>query len=249
MKKGQVTIFIILAIFIVIFSILIFLFFPKIDSALGITPKNPFDKMKECVAPAVENGLEKLSAQGGLMDPELFYEYNGEKLAYLCYTTENYKTCVMQTGILINTFQEELKREVESVSRECLNQLEEEFKRKGYDVKMRSGEVDVEVFPKNIVIKYSNELELTKGEKDVYNGFQISFRSEIYDLLMIATSILEHETFFGDSEISSYMDAYRNLKVEKKKQAEGTKVYMLTNTKNKEKFNFATRSLAWPPGY
>ena len=30
---------------------------------------------------------------------------------------------------------------------------------------------------------------------------------------------------------------------------EGSKIYILTNTKTKDKFTFATRSLSWPAGY
>jgi hypothetical protein len=45
------------------------------------------------------------------------------------------------------------------------------------------------------------------------------------------------------------MAFYPDVKVEKKKQSDGTKVYIITDRNTGEKLQFATRSLAWPPGY
>jgi len=45
------------------------------------------------------------------------------------------------------------------------------------------------------------------------------------------------------------MTYYRDLKVEKKKQTDGSTVYILTKMDSGDKFQFASRSVAWPPGY
>jgi hypothetical protein len=45
------------------------------------------------------------------------------------------------------------------------------------------------------------------------------------------------------------MSFYPNLRIEKKKQDDGTKVYILGDRTTGEQLLFATRSLAWPPGY
>ncbi len=248
-KKGQVTIFIIVALAIIIFAILIYLFYPKMQSVFTPSYKNPFEKMKDCVEPTIEESLEKISKRGGSMNPELYYEYNDERIAYLCYTVEDYKTCVMQKPILINSVQEEIKKEVMKVSDECLDRLTEAYRKEGYKVELKRGEMEIEFVPENILVKYNDILSLTKTEKEIYEGFDLRFESKIYDLLMVATSILEFEVYYGDSEITTFMDYYRDLKVEKKRQTDGTKVYMLENTKSGEEFDFATRSLAWPAGY
>jgi hypothetical protein len=38
------------------------------------------------------------------------------------------------------------------------------------------------------------------------------------------------------------------LKIEKKKQIEGTKIFILTNRESEEQFFFASRSYTMPPG-
>jgi hypothetical protein len=248
-KRGQVTIFIIAGIFLVIFAFLIYFFYPRIASTFTQTSKSPFDQMKECIEPTLEESVKTLLKQGGSMNPELYYEYNGEKISYLCYTVEDYKTCVVQKPILINSFQNEIRREISKASDECLNRLVESYEKKGYKVKLRKAPMEVEIVPNYIVLKYDHTLELEKVDKEVYSGFNLKYKSQLYDLLMIAGSILDFEVYYGDSEITSYMDYYRDIKVEKNRRAEGTKIYNVENTETKERLSFATRSLAWPAGY
>lgn len=45
------------------------------------------------------------------------------------------------------------------------------------------------------------------------------------------------------------MDLYHNLKIEKRKPDYGTSVYILTDKDTANKFQFASRSLVFPPGY
>jgi hypothetical protein len=71
----------------------------------------------------------------------------------------------------------------------------------------------------------------------------------MYDLLAIATSIIDFETTYGDSETTIYMDYFRNVKVEKNKLSEGTTIYTLTDRNTLEEFKFASRSLVYPAGY
>ena len=44
------------------------------------------------------------------------------------------------------------------------------------------------------------------------------------------------------------MSYYPDLRMEKIKLSDGTKVYKLSNIVTKEEFIFASRSLSWPPG-
>ena len=73
--------------------------------------------------------------------------------------------------------------------------------------------------------------------------------NNLYELASIAESIVEWEATYGDSETTTYMNYYHDLKVEKKKQTDGTTIYIVTNRDTRNKFQFASRSVAWPPGY
>ena len=73
--------------------------------------------------------------------------------------------------------------------------------------------------------------------------------NNIYELTSIAESILNWEAQYGDVETMTYMSFYKDLKVEKYKQTDGSKIYILTNRNTGDKFQFATRSYAFPAGY
>ena len=65
-------------------------------------------------------------------------------------------------------------------------------------------------------------------------------------MLMIASSILNYEARYGDSDIWTYMIYYPDYRIEKFKQDEGSKIYTITNRNTGKQFTFATRSLSWP---
>ena len=92
-------------------------------------------------------------------------------------------------------------------------------------------------------------MSLTKGDASNYDAFRVVVDNNLYELVSIANSILNWEASYGDAETTTYMNYYHDLKVEKKKQSDGSTVYILTDRNTEEKFQFASRSVAWPPGY
>ena len=92
-------------------------------------------------------------------------------------------------------------------------------------------------------------LTVSKGEAARYNSFNVILNNNLYELTSIANSIIDWETNYGDAETTIYMSYYKDLKVEKKKQQDGTSIYILTDRNNGDIFQFASRSVAWPPGY
>jgi hypothetical protein len=168
----------------------------------------------------------------------------------LCYTNEYYKTCVMQQPMLKDHIESEIKNEIKGQVTACFNSMRESYQKKGYDVAMKEGGTTIELLPERIASTFNYSLTLTKGEDtQKYNSFSVVLNNNLYELISIANSILNWEASYGDAETTTYMNYYRDLKVEKKKQEDGTKIYILTDRNTEDKFQFATRSVAWPPGY
>jgi hypothetical protein len=247
-KFGQVTIFIIIALVIVALVVLVFLFLPKTKSTTS-DDNNPYGVMQTCLEDKLGKSVDLVSSQGGSTNPQLHFLYKDEKLEYLCYTNEYYKTCAVQQPLLTDHIEKEIKNDVKSEVDSCLNELESNFKKKGYTVNLKRGGSEVELLPKRVVLRLNSSLTLTKGNSESYDGFSIVLNNNLYELAAIANSIIKWETTYGDSETTVYMTYYRDLKVEKYKQEDGTKVYILTDRNTENKFQFATRSLAWPSGY
>jgi hypothetical protein len=144
----------------------------------------------------------------------------------------------------------EIKNAVSKQVELCSNELKAAYQSKGYKVSLTLGEMNVELLPKRIALTFDNKLSLTKGENvENYNEMKAYYENNFYEIISIVISILNSETSYGDTEVTTYMNLYRDLKVEKLKQSEGTKIFILTDLSNDNKFQFATRGIAWPAGY
>ncbi|MEK6897938.1 MAG: hypothetical protein AABX28_01120 [Nanoarchaeota archaeon] len=248
-QRGQLTIFIIVAVILLALILLIYFFFPGIITNLGITPQTPDAFIKNCMEDEINNNVEQISVQGGSLNPEHYILYNSKRIEYLCYTNEYYKTCVMQQPMLKSHIENEIKNSIEDETSKCFISLKENFEKQGFEVNLGTGETSVELLPKRIVVTLNRTLTLTKGESQRYEKFDIILNNNLYELTSIANSILNWEARYGDSETTMYMNSYHWLKAEKKTQIDGTTVYILTDSDDGSKLQFASRSVAWPPGY
>lgn len=248
-KRGQTTVFIILAIVIVVFGILIYFFYPQVSSALGFSVA-PSAFMSECIQSEVLSGVDLLSKQGGYANPEGYITYEGQNVKYLCYTSQYYIPCYVQQPLLRAHFEQELAQLLKTKAESCATELENYYKSRGYTVS-RDGEtgVSVTIVPEKISVVVSAPMTVTKENTQKFREFRFEEKSNMYSLLMTATSIIDFESTYGDSETTSYMQYYPNLKIQKNKLGDGSKIYTLSDVTSGESFTFASRSLAWPGGY
>ena len=122
-------------------------------------------------------------------------------------------------------------------------------KRPNKNASLNPGDLKVELLPERVVVTSGNEMTITKGESQNFERFSIILNSNLYQIASISSSIIEWEQSYGDAPVSSYMDWYNNLKIEKKLQLDGTTIYIITDRDTEEVFQFASRSVVLPPGY
>jgi len=250
-KKGQVTIFIIVALLIVAIGALVYILSPGLRSAIGQESNNPYEYLRTCIEEDAKNNIEIISSQGGSLNPEHYYLYEDSNIEYLCYTNQDYDTCIIQQPLLAQHIQSEIKNSIEGLVSQCFSAMSESFENKGYDVGLNQGDINVKLMPNQIDILFENyEFTTTKGEVERYDSFKVDIKdNNLYELVSIARSILDWEATYGDAETTAYMNYYHDLKAEKKKQEDGTTIYILTNRDTENKFQFASRSGVWPSGY
>jgi len=250
-RSGQVTIFVIIAIVIVVVAIGIFYVYPNFGSPS--TSTSPTGRIQDCLEDEIEENAEKISLNGGSLNPELYVEYfeDGERytLEYLCYTNEYYKQCVMQQPLLNSHVEKEIKDSISAKVKKCFDNLESDYKKQGYVVDLKRNDFSVVLTPGDIEVILDYDLTLTKDSTNRYNEFVVSVESNLYRLVNMAGDITNWEAEYGDADVSGYMTIYYWLKAEKIKQTEGTKIYILTDKESEEKFMFASRSVVLPPGY
>lgn len=244
-RRGQISIFVILAI-VVVGIILVMFVFPEINVFVGEVEPNSY--LKECIEPSTQEILSLLVKQGGYSEPTNYLMYKGMSVQYLCYTEEDQKPCVIQQPILIGHVEKEIKEFVEPRASNCMENLKERYEDKGYSVQTTPGEIEVDIIPGSIGVIFVSPMTITKERTQTFQKFEVKLDSEIYDLLLTSTSILNFESIYGDSETTAYLRYYPDLKIEKTKLDDGT-FYKLSNVVTKDEFSFATRSLMWPSGY
>jgi hypothetical protein len=250
-KKGQVTIFIIVALLIIAIAALVYILSPGLSSSIGRDSNNPYDFMQTCLEDDVNNNVEIISLQGGSTEPEHTYLYDDSNIEYLCYTNEYYLPCIMQQPLLKQHIETEIKNSISGLVEQCFAAMGESFEKKGYDASLNTGELEVNISENSLAIIFEGyEFTITKGETERYDELKVELAdNNLYELIMIANSILDWEVEYGDVDIATYMNYYPHIKTEKKIQDDGTAIYILTDRDTEFKFQFASRSIAWPAGY
>jgi len=248
-SKGQVTIFIIIAILIVGLAVLFFFVIPKTKITAVFDEKNPEAFIQSCLEDKIKDTIEIVSLQGGSIAPEHYFTYNNIDIEYLCYTNENYRTCVIQRPLLKQHVESEIENEIRGDVVNCFDALKKSYEERNYNVDMEVGRTTLELLPKRVVASFDYILTVSKEQANRYDSFNVVLNNNLYELTSIANSVIEWEATLGDVDPRTYMTFYPDLRVEKNLRDDGTKIYVLTDKNTKNKFQFASRSLVFPPGY
>jgi hypothetical protein len=256
-RKGQVTIFIIIAVLIIALAILIYLYYPKIIASFSTETKNPASMIQECIQEQIEDNVQIISLQGGnyVVDSNSGYFYKkeedseGKYVKYLCYTSQDLQKCISQEPFLTEHVEAEILNSISTEVDNCFNNMVRSYDNKGYEVNLKRGEAYVEIIPNLISTNLNSTLTLTKAdETQTYRNFNIDLNSNLYDILEVAKNIIIWEMNVGDSLPEAYMYNNPNLRVEKHRKGDDTKIYVLTDINTEESFRFAVRSIAAPVG-
>lgn len=249
-KKGQVTIFIIVAIIIIALIMLFFL----VKSKGGMpffqqSMPNPYEYMEKCVKDNVNEAINLMLPQGGYLSPEHYTNYKDNKVEYLCYTKEYYKPCINQNPLLIEHLKKEIKRYSEGKIKDCFYALENEYKKRNYNVETGSMTFDIELEPNQAIANIKKKIEIKKNEETrKFDNFKFKINSPIYDFGIISEEIANQEAKFCYFEYLGYSLLYPSFKINKDEINSDTKIYTIEEKASKKKMTIAIRSCAFPAG-
>jgi len=248
-KRGQLSIFIIVAVVIAVVGILLYFFYPNIKTFISGSD-NPQEFLQDCIEDTLNQGIEKLSKQGGYANPEGFVLYNNEKIKYLCYESRYYLPCKVQQPSIKRHFEKELSAILQSKTQECVQELKAIYEQRGYAVSILSvARAEVAIIPEKLSITINAPMTISKDTTQTFQNFVIERKSKLFDLLILTTSFIDFESSLGNTETLLYMQYYPNLDIQKRELDGGTRVYTIGDVTTNEYFTFASRSLAWPGGY
>jgi hypothetical protein len=246
-NKAQLTIFIILAILLI--AIIAIILYNQGQLTIFFQTQSPIEQIAECSQNHLKQAIQEISNQGGAINPTNYFLYQDNKVDYICYTNEDYKPCKMQKPILKTSIEQELEKYTTPKIKQCIQSTKTTLEKKGKTITNKEPEISIELMPNNAILKINLDLQITDSEStQSYKTINTDVNTMLYDFIAITSQIANNEVEFGDTETINHMLTNQPwLQLEKKKQSEGTKIYILTDRESDNKFIFATRSFAIPP--
>ncbi|MBI2630072.1 hypothetical protein HYW76_03145 [Candidatus Pacearchaeota archaeon] len=249
-KKGQLAVFIIVAILIVALIILLFaLRGKKIIDVINPGMPDVNNEIEKCVRDSVKNAVSIMLNQGGYISPDNYKMYEGNKIQYLCYNNNFYQTCVNQEPVYIEHLEGEIKNYISGRIEDCFYALKQEYEKKSYMVIMDGEEMSVILNPKQIKVEIDKTMDISKNQESRrYENFNFVILSPIYDLAIIAQEIVNQEAKFCYFEYQGFSLLYPDYSVEKTDINGETKIYKVKEKSTGRELVFAVRSCAMPAG-
>ena len=251
--KAQVTIWVVVGIFLVA-SILLFFFIeqraniPRVGEASGVFEVESF--MQGCVRQSVSDAVSIMLPQGGFLSPNHSAYFNNTEIEYLCYNQGSYEPCIHQHPMLLNEMKREIATYVTPKVEECFDEMRREFERRGSDIELGDTQ--------NIAVSFAQDkifLDVTRGVSisaptgnESFDSIHLEVASPAYNLASIAVEITAQESEFCYFEANGYGILYPRYEINKYSMSAPTRIYTIKDRKSGEIMNIAIRGCAIPPG-
>jgi hypothetical protein len=252
-NKGQIAIFVIVAIVIVAVIILLIFFLNTKDVSLkGQSFDNLENYISDCVKDNAEKILEEMLAGGGFVEPRDTILYQGNEITYLCKNINNFEPCINQYPVYLTQVEKEFEEQIQSDAVECFSNLKKRLEDKNYDVNLQGSSIEVEVTlnPGVIQISLNGEVTISKsGDSRKFNKFESFMQSKIYDIGFVVNEIVAQEARWCYFSNDGFMALYPEYDIRVFMMEDTTKIYTVENKKTGETLKMATRGCALPAGW
>ncbi len=248
-KRGQVAIFVIVALLLMGAIVLFFV----LRTGPTLTVGQVFETqafLGQCLRPEIQKTIDDLLANGGFAEPKDTTLYQDKKIVYLCKNINYYQPCVMQHPRYIEEVRLELQEQLMDDIENCFNLLGEELTTRGFT--RSSGDFTYEAVSKPGIVELEIMQNLTiskDGLSQSYEKFIIISRSPFYDLISVAHEIARQEAQFCYFENLGYSLLYRDIEIKKDVKSDSTKIYTLEHKETGKELMIAIRGCAIPAGF
>ena len=250
-KRGQVAIWIILALAIVlIISLIFFVSRGKPVISQSVDYGNPEAFIDSCAKNAILDAEKIIVPQGGIVEPKNFVVYNNISIVYMCKNSGYFEPCIQQHPSLLNDMENEIINYAKPKIDNCFQQLKSELEKRNNEVTFNGFDFKVKLIPGRIRSEITTDMKV-KNEQEVkeYKDFKNDLVSSIYELGRIAINIANDEAKYCYFEYVGYMALNPEFLIEKTTLGDSTKIYSIKDIKSGEKMNSAIRGCAIPAGF
>jgi hypothetical protein len=249
-NRGQVTIYIIVAIVIVALILFLFYIFRETEKE-PILPsfENPQKYIESCVQDVVYDATELIRKSGGYYQTRNFKLYEGRRVPYLCYQENFYYQCVNQEPMLMKHIEDEIMNYTMQDIDNCFRTLQLGLENKNYNVELGEMNFSVNIIENQIVTQINRKFIMNiREEERIFEEFRIIENHPMYDLLRVSQEIVNQEANYCHFDYLGYMIFYPDYDIRKFLTGDDVKIYTVKDLISKKDFEFAIRSCAIPPG-
>jgi hypothetical protein len=247
-RRGQVTIFIIVAIIIVgMIGGYFVLRGITVPSIQDIAEENPEAYMQLCVEDDLRDIVHLITLQGGFYEPKDYILFgDDDKVPYLCKNVGNIDSCINQHPMYFTEVANEVKNQMSPIIIDCFDSLKNDFEEKGAVVELGTGpSIEVRLAPRNVFIDVKRDITITrKEETGTYDEIELGLRSSLYDLADIAAKIAHNEAEFCHFEFLGFMMMNPDYLITFRELSDFTHVYTITDKRSNDMMRVATRGCA-----
>ena len=247
-RKGQVTIFVIVGIMVVISILGLIFLMNRGGETLSPGDLSPRDIVGACVRDAVMDSIDKMMMNGGEALASQAISYKGEEWNYLCYQADFYQGCYNIHPMLELQIEREIEMDTSVAVQSCFNSMREDFEDRGFDVSGGPTEYSIDLLPGYVAISLVKDIEVSgEGGSQAFSDFGVEAQSPIYDLVRVSREIVNSESQFCNFEYNGYMLLYPEYDI-RRIDYRDSKMYRVIDRRSGAEFKFAVRSCAFAPG-
>jgi hypothetical protein len=248
-KKGQMTLWIVVAILFVGLMVFVFIALKKQPEMLPQKQEDPVSKIDLCTKNAVYEALDKMLPQGGFIEPKNYKVYSRTNISYLCLNEGSFNPCIMQHPAFLSEIKEELYNHINPKVDECFTQMKEMFESENKKLEIGAQKLNISFAKGKIFVITERKTMLAENEKtQTFEVFKSEINSPLYDLAKVAIEIANQEAKYCSFEYVGYMNLYPKFKITKTLAADSTKIYSIKDISSNKQMNIAIRSCTIPAG-
>jgi hypothetical protein len=194
-KRSQVTLFVIIALVIVVLIAAIFLLKNQVQNKISLK-ENPSDYIRVLIQKCAEQAgmeAEKLViSHGGFLNPTNSLVFNGTNLSYLCWASQDLELCTNEHPLLNLEIQKEIDSYIKPKLEKCFSDVKTQLNNYGYSEGDLIISSSIEL--KEIRIKINKKISFKVNDNSVnLENFETKIISPLYDFIKITNEIINQE--------------------------------------------------------
>ncbi len=245
-KRGQMMLWIVLAVFLVG---AIFLFAYTGNKIHTNNPEiaHPGSAIEGCVRDAIDEMTKKMMPQGGFAEPKHYKLYKNTKVEYLCDNLGFFAPCVQQHPLFLEEMRGILENYVKEKTDECFRTLKKRYEQRATNVELGEQALSLSWGVGKIKVNITRMMKLSKGGKILtVDEFPVEMNHPLYVLGSVAVEIANQEARYCHFDSLGYSILSPEVNIKQAVMSDETSIYQIQDTASKKELWIAIRSCVVP---